>query len=106
MPLSFHQGSRGRPEREWNGPVVGLQERYREGLAALGDDFAGMAAEEQDRRLDGAGDFARLLYQHACEATYGAPEYGGNRDLAGWRAIDFPGDVLPRGWTDAEVRDP
>jgi hypothetical protein len=100
------EGSRGRPEREWNGPVVGLQERYREGLAALGDDFAGMAAEEQDRRLAGAGDFARLLYQHACEATYGAPEYGGNRDLAGWRAIDFPGDVLPRGWTDAEVRDP
>ena len=100
------EGSLGRPEREWNGPVVGLQERYREGLAALGTDFAEAEPEEKDRRLDGAGEFARLLYQHACEATYGAPEYGGNRDLAGWRAIGFPGDVLPRGFTDAEVREP
>ena len=33
------EGSMGRPEREFNGPVVGLQERYREGLAALGADF-------------------------------------------------------------------
>ena len=33
------EGSQGRPEREFNGPVVGLQERYREGLAALGADF-------------------------------------------------------------------
>ena len=34
------EGSQGMPEREFNGPVVGLQERYREGLAALGEDFA------------------------------------------------------------------
>src|SRR6201996_6357192 len=33
------EGSQGRPEREFNGPVVGLQERYREGLTALGADF-------------------------------------------------------------------
>ena len=30
---------------------------------------------------------------------YGAPEYGGNRDVAGWRAIRYAGDVQPRGWT-------
>ena len=30
------EGSQGLPEREFNGPVVGLQERYRDGLAALG----------------------------------------------------------------------
>ena len=29
------EGSLGLPEREFNGPVVGLQERYRDGLAAL-----------------------------------------------------------------------
>ena len=45
----------------------------------------------------------QLLFEHACEATYGAPEYGGNRDLAGWRAIGYEGDVQPRGWSDAEV---
>jgi hypothetical protein len=100
------EGSRGLAAREWNGPVTGLQERYREGLAALGADFTQVGPEEQDRRLTRAGDFARLLYQHACEATYGAPEYGGNRGLSAWRAIGFPGDVLPRGWSDAEVGDP
>jgi gluconate 2-dehydrogenase gamma chain len=44
-----------------------------------------------------------LLYVHACEGAYGAPEYGGNRDLAGWQAIGFPGDVQPRGYADEEV---
>ena len=34
---------------------------------------------------------------------YGAPEYGGNRDLVGWRSIGFEGDVQPRGYTDDEV---
>src|SRR4029453_15562214 len=29
------EGSRGRPELEWNGPVVGWQERYRRGLELL-----------------------------------------------------------------------
>ena len=46
---------------------------------------------------------AQLLFEHACEACYGAPEYGGNRDLAGWRAIGYAGDVQPRGWSDEEV---
>jgi hypothetical protein len=32
--------------------------------------------------------------------------YGGNVDGAGWKAIGFDGDVLPRGWTDAEVSEP
>ena len=97
------EGSRGRPEREWNGPVVGLQERYVEGLAALGPDFTTLAPDEQDGRLAAVPEFAALLYEHACEGMYGDPVYGGNREGAGWRAIDFPGDVQPRGWTAVEV---
>lgn len=97
------EGSQGIPEREWNGPVVGLQERYAAGLAALGVDFAEVDGEEQDRRLDAEPDFRRLLHEHACEGRYGDPVYGGNRSGAGWAAIGFPGDVQPRGWTDAEV---
>jgi hypothetical protein len=97
------EGSRGRPEREWNGPVVGLQERYAEGLAALGADFAAVGADEQDARLAAAPAFRDLLYEHACEGSYGDPVYCGNRGGAGWRAIGFPGDVQPRGWTDDEV---
>ena len=87
------EGSRGLPEREWNGPVRGWQEVYREGIGALGDDLD----------LDAQPALRQLLFEHACEATYGAPEYGGNRDLAGWRMIAYDGDVQPRGWSDAEV---
>ena len=97
------EGSAGLPEREFNGPVVGLQERYRQGLAALGEDFATAGTQEQDRRLAADPDFAALVYEHCCEGMYGAPEYGGNRDCAAWRAIGFAGDVQPRGWTDEEV---
>ena len=100
------EGSRGLPEREWNGPVVGLQERYREGLALLGADFADAATEEQDRRLSEHTGFTALIYEHACEGMYGAPEYGGNRGLVGWSYIGFAGDVQPRGYTDEEVSQP
>jgi hypothetical protein len=87
------EGSRGIPAREWNGPVRGWQEIYREGIASLGADL----------ELAGRPELQQLLFEHACEATYGPPEYGGNRDLAGWRAIAYAGDVQPRGWSDAEV---
>jgi hypothetical protein len=97
------EGSQGIPERELNGPVTGWQQEYRDGIAALGPDFAALAADDQDVRLDAAPAFKQLLYGHACEGAYGAPEYGGNRDLAGWEAIGFPGDVQPRGYTDEEV---
>jgi hypothetical protein len=100
------EGSLGYPEREFNGPVVGLQERYRAGFAALGPDFARVPPDEQVARLQRAPEFTRLLHEHACEGMYGAPEYGGNRDRAGWRYIGFEGDVQPRGYTDAEVEGP
>jgi hypothetical protein len=97
------EGSQGRPEREFNGPVVGWQEAYRNGIDALGDDFVRVDADEQDARLAAAEVFGALLYGHVCEACYGAPEYGGNRDQRGWDAIGFAGDAQPRGYTDDEV---
>jgi len=100
------EGSGGIPEREFNGPVVGLQERYCEGIAALRGDFTTRDPDEQDARLHSHPDFTALLYEHACEGMYGAPEYGGNRSSSGWRAIDFEGDVQPLGYTDAEVSRP
>ena len=99
------RGSRDRcgiPEREFNGPVVGLQERYRAGLADLGP-ILRPRAEDRTQRLRADARSPRSLYEHCCEGMYGAPEYGGNRDTVGWQAIDFPGDVQPRGYTDAEV---
>ncbi|HXW34133.1 MAG TPA: gluconate 2-dehydrogenase subunit 3 family protein [Acidimicrobiales bacterium] len=100
------EGSLGIPEREFNGPVRGLQQIYSDGLAELGRDFAQVSPDEQDSRLRAAKSFRRVLYDHCCEGMYGAPEYGGNRDLVGWRSIDYPGDVQPRGWTDEEVSEP
>ena len=112
MPLSPYEelawrtrieGSRGLPEREFNGPTRGWQDIYRAGVAALGADFCTVDGDEQDRRLREQGELRATLYAHACEGAYGAPEYGGNRELAGWRAIEFEGDVQPRGYTDDEV---
>jgi hypothetical protein len=100
------EGSRGIPERERLGPVVGLQERYDAGIAALGADFCDVSGAEQDARLRGNDEFTSLLYDHACEGMYGAPEYGGNQGLVGWKNIDFDGDVQPRGYTDQEVSGP
>ncbi len=100
------EGSQGRPEREFNGPVVGLQERYRTALAGLGPGYCRLGPEDQDARLAALDGFAELLFHHCCEGLYGAPEYGGNRGGAAWTAIDFAGDVQPRGWTDAEVSEP
>lgn len=115
VPLTAHQelawrtrieGSLGRPEREFNGPVAGLQQLYRAGLGELGSDFAGLPGDEQDRRLRAHPDFTQLVYEHACEGMYGPPEYGGNRHLAGWGYIGFEGDSQPTGYTDAEVSEP
>ena len=97
------EGSQGLPEREFNGPVVGLQERYRDGLAALGADFAAIDPGDKDERLRANPEFTELLYEHACEGMYAAPEYGGNRGLVGWTYVGFEGDVQPRGFTDDEV---
>jgi hypothetical protein len=97
------EGSAGVPERERLGPVTGLQEIYAEGLAALGAEFLAMDPAAQDDRLREAADFTRLVYEHVCEGLYAAPEYGGNLGQAGWRYLNYGGDVQPRGFTDAEV---
>ena len=47
--------------------------------------------------------FTALLFEHTIEGLYAAPEYGGNRGLAGWKDISFPGDIQPRGYTSNEV---
>ena len=97
------EGSKGMVERERNGAVIGWQQQYRNGIAALGRDFCDVPGSEQDARLGSDPAFKNLLYAHACEGAYGAPEYGGNRDMRGWAAIQYQGDVQPRGYTDEEV---
>lgn len=45
-------------------------------------------------RRQAPGDTS-VVYSHACEATYGDPAYGGNRDSGGWERIDFPEPLFP-----------
>lgn len=49
------------------------------------------------RVASGAADDAdrRVVFEHACEATYGDPAYGGNRASAGWTAVAFPEPLFP-----------
>jgi len=112
------------PERAWadvaaGGHYVGLQEQYVTGVADLdaaasqmfppAPDFVSLAPPLQDLvigRPDITAGFASLVFQHAAEGMYGAPEYGGNKDLVGWKYIHFPGDSQPRGWTAEEMLAP
>lgn len=93
-------------EIAWRRRIGTWQETYRTGLAALGDDFAEADGAEQDARLAGQEALRDLLFAHCCEGMYAAPEYGGNKDERGWRAVRFDGDTLPNGWTDEEVTYP
>jgi hypothetical protein len=110
------EGSRGRREREFAGPVRGLQQVYRDGLAhldarargALGGDFASAPAAAQDAILsdlddDRVQELVGVAFANTLEAVYGPPEYGGNHGLVGWRYTDWPGDTQPRGFTPAVV---
>jgi hypothetical protein len=87
----------------WRQRIDGWQAQYRELLDALGSDFTAVDGDEQDGRLAAVPVLRDLLYEHACEGTYGDPVYGGNRDLIGWQAIGWVGDIQPRGYTDVEV---
>ncbi len=113
------EGSQGLAEREFNGPRRGWQEIYREGLARLdsrageygSDGFAALSAPTQDLILRDSSDpaIAELVdvaFPHTLDTLYGAPEYGGNRELLGWAFTAYDGDVQPRGYTDEQVTQP
>ena len=93
----------------WRRRLTAWQDQYRKGIATLdklaGGDFAKASATAQDKILAGSGasSFTSLLFEHTIEGLYAAPEYGGNRGLAGWKDIGFPGDIQPRGYTAEEV---
>ncbi|MFL6239663.1 MAG: gluconate 2-dehydrogenase subunit 3 family protein [Actinomycetes bacterium] len=93
-------------EIAWRERISGWQRIYRDGLAALGPDFLTLAPDQQEARFAAEQDLAALVYEHTCEGYYAAPEYGGNRELAGWRLANWSGDVAPRGWTAEEVTSP
>jgi Gluconate 2-dehydrogenase subunit 3 len=93
----------------WRRRLTGWQQQYRQGIATLdqlaGGDFTKATQADQDKILarQAVSTFTALLFEHTIEGLYAAPEYGGNRGLAGWKDIAFPGDIQPRGYTADEV---
>ncbi|MEU4806651.1 gluconate 2-dehydrogenase subunit 3 family protein [Actinosynnema sp. NPDC023587] len=92
----------------WERRLGGWRTRYRTGLALLdrlAGGFTAAPASTKDTVLasEAARPFVDLLFEHTIEGMYGNPEYGGNRDLVGWRDIGFPGDSQPTGYSPAEV---
>jgi hypothetical protein len=121
VPLDAHaelgwririEGTLAKPEREFAGPITGLQEIYRNGLKHLDDkaggDFSALPGPAQDLLLQDQSDtdlqdFIGVAFEHCIEFMYGPPEYGGNKGLAGWLYTNWPGDRQPRGYTPDQV---
>jgi gluconate 2-dehydrogenase gamma chain len=102
---------KGTPEQGTQSPLTPAQ-RYRQGLAALekhcqatfGKGFAQLAGEHQDSLLS-AMEQGRLdlgpsvevkplfeqILQNVREGFLSDPIYGGNRDMASWKMLGFPG---------------
>jgi hypothetical protein len=99
------------------GPLVGLRDHYRSGLAqldALARTEAGAAFCKLDPPAQAAmRDLARtrfpvdprrgmnfidLVVQHTIEGAFAAPEYGGNRRTLGWDLLRVEGDSQPLGY--------
>jgi gluconate 2-dehydrogenase gamma chain len=96
--------------------------RYRAALAAIaeyvkttfsGKAFRDLAPADQDKVLSGIEtgsiklngvngvSFFALLLQNTMEGFFADPIYGGNRDMAGWKLIGFPGARYDyRDWVD------
>lgn len=98
----------------WRRRVRRFQDVYATGLDALAaavPGFADLPGPARDLALQTNQDadvaaMMGLAVTHAFEGTWGAPEYGGNRDGIGWEVIGFDGDRQPRGYTDDEVTNP
>jgi len=88
--------------------------RYRLGLAALNDyasatykkDFRGLTPQQQDELLAGLDggkiklalkpgfstkEFFEMVLQNTMEGFFADPLYGGNKNMASWKMIGFPG---------------
>lgn len=108
MQPPFMQGT---PSQGNQSPLVPKQS-YRTALAELdshckanfaGKPFAGLTPQQQDGVLQSLekGDikfnavnsqaFFDLMLQNTMEGFFADPLYGGNRDMAGWKLVGFPG---------------
>jgi gluconate 2-dehydrogenase gamma chain len=118
MRPPFAEGSKEQGMQSALTPAV----RYRRSLAALdkycsatfvGKHFAQLPDDQKDQVIRGLENgqvkfddvssrgFFDLLLQNTQEGFFADPLYGGNRDMAGWKMIGFPGARYDyRGWVE------
>lgn len=116
MSGPFHDGTK------QQGPQSALNpaEHYRKALAALdehcrkanGKQFSELAEDEKDKVIagledgsvdlgDAKGSFFKQLLKDTQQGFFADPVYGGNKDMAGWKMIGFPGARYDyRDWID------
>ena len=115
-------GSAAVPGADFNdaalGPLRGLRDIYREGLATVdqaartmkGRPFTRLSHTDQDAVFDALDaalpvdprrktTFLDVVIEHTLEGAFAPPEYGGNRKLHGWRMIGLEGDDQPLGYS-------
>lgn len=92
------------------GDYAALVPLYRQGLRALqryartkfGKRFVELPEDSMDALLrdfeagnadsfKAAAEFFETVRCHVLEGVFCEPEYGGNKNMAGWRLVDFPG---------------
>jgi hypothetical protein len=99
----------GGPNDALLGPVVGLRDQIKAGLAdaqmlagAPLDSISAARMAQVIHDLD--SDFRDTLIGLVSQAAFGAPEYGGNPKGAGWQLTHFEGDIQPLGYTFFDVQ--
>lgn len=94
----------GGPNDAVTGPVIGLRDLLRDGVATAIQAFPMPIDKVDDMFLRGIYDYlpqdARAQVELlVLQSLFSLPEYGGNRDAGGWRIIHFDGDSMPLGYT-------
>ncbi len=90
------------------GPVIGLRDQYRAGIAGIQSksqqmfqaDFVALTPQQQDMVLAKIDQgLLDLITGHTLEGMFSAPEYGGNKNRIGWDLIGYDGDSQPLGYS-------
>ncbi|MDB4937814.1 MAG: hypothetical protein JWP87_4786 [Labilithrix sp.] len=96
--------SGGGPNDAITGPVIGIREQLKTGLAEVIAANPKPLAELPEAEVASvfaelSVPFRDLLIELVVQAAFSAPEYGGNVGLAGWKLARYEGDSLPLGYS-------
>lgn len=105
------------------GDYAALAPLYQQGLRAIerhahkrfGAPFVALTGQQKDEILGefeagnvasckNAGEFFETVRYHVLEGIFCEPQYGGNKDMLGWRLVNFPGQQF--GYGDAYINRP